>query len=562
MKYYLFSLLGFAFFWNPLLRRSLAQYSSVFLFYLEDVAGCLCLILYSITFLRDLFPVLAKLQLYCWRVTLFFCLSFFPSFLIFLIPQSAFWIINFFIANFFASSFLSKRNYLLALAAGFVTSVILHLCLKSKINVAHSVTLYAYFIITLLILFFQKKDSSQKYPDYSAKLEALEAKVESYIFFIQYISHELRIPLQGIKGLAGLLISKEDSISKKRIEYLNILQSSCTQLLITASRVLDFSKFMSERGVLKRTRCNIRQIISNVIAEMQPFSVLQNSSIEFYCSLTDVYVDGPKVTHIIRNLLSNALQNTKNGRIRVQVFLMKEDFLYISVIDTGVGISTFDSNKIFDKFNQADFSQNPDSSGVGLFIVSYFVHIHKGKIWAENNTPTGAIFTFTLELGRAFSKTRGISNLRSSLAFLGSENIFWNNVTEHTLSMARLWTKKSFLHALIVDDDDLSLLSSSLILENVGFTITKAKNCSEALKALENKKIDLILLDVVIGKDDIQECLKKIINQSEKSSIILQTGMMISFLNSITLCKGVIGYVLKPYGPQELCKILTALSKV
>ncbi len=560
MKYYLFSLLGFAFFWNPLLRSAFAQHSNSFLMVSEDISGCLCLILYCITFLQDFFPSLLKVRLYFWYCTLFFCLSFFPAFLVFLIPQNVFWISNIFVANFLASLFLAKKQYLSILTIGLFASITLHLWFKTQINESHVVVLYAYCISTVIGLGVKRE--STKLPDYGDKLQLLKTKLESYVFFIQYVSHELRIPLQGIRGLAGLLVSGEGLPSRRVIEYLNILQSSCTQLLITASRVLDFSKFMSEYGVLKRTRCNLREIIHGVLEEMKPLSILQNSKISSYCDLTDICIDGPKVTHIIRNLLANALQNTKNGKISVQAFLMRKDFLYVSIIDTGVGVAVDDFNKMFDKFARAYFPDKQDSSGIGLFIVSYFVRIHKGKIWAEHNTPKGAVFAFILELENLLPMNRRVSNTKSNLGFLRVENIFWNNVTEHTLRMVELWMQKSLLYALIIEDDDLSLLSSRLILENMGFTVIQAKSCTKALKVLESQKVDIVLLDVVIGKEDVHECIRKINATSESASIILQTGIIRSFINDLTLYNGVIGYVLKPYGQEDLLKIFLALSKM
>ena len=454
---------------------------------------------------------------------------------------------------------LQFRMSILLSFVGLFCSIALHFDFDPKAAFCTIWSFTAYFFGTGVGI-IAKKISSYKISDYVMQLKSVKDKLESYTFFMQYVSHEIRIPLQGIKGVSGLLLSKSAS-SLDTLHYLNILQASCTQLLLTASNVLDFTKFIEQYRVLNRTECNLQSIIHSVVEEMLALSVLQNSRITVHCNLTEIYIDGPKMTHIMRNLLSNALQNTKNGKISIQAFLMKGELLYVSVIDTGVGISVEEMNKIFDKFSQAALPSKTDANGIGLLIVSYFIRMHLGTVWVEQNFPHGSIFAFSVQLNSTMPSHDKKANVQNRNNIFREENIFWNNVKDHTLQMAKLWINKAVLHALIIDDDDLSLLSSKLILESVGFIVLQAKSCVDAVEILKNKKVALILLDIVIGKDDVNDCLDQICAQSPNANVILQTGITRSFFNQTRFHAGVIGYLLKPYGKSDLERILLALCR-
>lgn len=554
MRYYAFSLVGFAFFWNPLLRRNLLEIDNSFALYLEDICSAACILLYFGSFLSDFFPKLLKVRDFFWNITLFFCLCVFPTFVALLQCNQAFWIAHIVVSNLIASAILDNKKYLFCVVAGFLLSFILHIVCDRGFCLDHVSILYAHLASVIFGIVCNRVELRISN---ESIVSQLQAKLENYKFFTQYVSHELRIPLQGIRGVAGLLL---DGSEYNLSQYLNILQASCTQLLIIASSILDFSKFRSQYSTLNRTHCILKNIIDNVVTEMMALSVLQHTPINVYCDLPEVYMDAVKVTHILRNLISNALRNTKNGTINIQVFHMKGEKLYISVTDTGVGIGVHEINKIFNKFTQTSIPNSIDASGIGLFIVSHFVNIHKGKVWVEPNIPQGTIFSLQFdEVFLPSSKSNHVKQKRPENS--DEQNIFWHNVTAHTLHFARLWHRKVLLCALVVDDDELSLLSSKIILENAGFTVLKAKNCSTAVEILKNQEVHLVLLDVVIVGENIRDCLKQIIRANSKASIILQSGMNQSFVKEIRMHKGVIAYLSKPYGPQDLEKILRALIK-
>ena len=117
------------------------------------------------------------------------------------------------------------------------------------------------------------------------------------------------------------------------------------------------------------------------------------------------WADRDKVTQVLVNLVGNALKFTpKEGKVTVALAKNENDYVQISVADTGPGILPEEANKIFSKFYQVTniAKQKPRGSGLGLAISKALVEMHGGKIWVESEVGTGSPFYFTLPAQQPF----------------------------------------------------------------------------------------------------------------------------------------------------------------
>ena len=228
--------------------------------------------------------------------------------------------------------------------------------------------------------------------------------------FINIAAHELRTPVQPLIGIADILeqdFQKTGKIELGRAEF-EMLKRNARRLERLSSDILQVSRIESRSLTLNKEAVNLREKISNVIADIQ--STISKASdvkivVEPFEQDLTVMADKAKLFEVLSNLLRNALKFTTNGAITISVHkdkLEDLDFVVVSIKDTGTGIDEQVIPKLFAKF----VSKSEQGTGLGLFISKSIVEAHGGKIWAENNrTGNGATFTFTLPIDADYTLT-------------------------------------------------------------------------------------------------------------------------------------------------------------
>jgi signal transduction histidine kinase/CheY-like chemotaxis protein len=544
VKYCIFGLAGLAYLSNPWFSAIVIQSHSFAALIVHIAAIYLCIGLYVFSFLYQIFSTLSPWHLGYWYISSCFCLPFFGGFMFMLCPSSPFWLGHLLIAHLILFSLLSQIEFLSIALLGNISSFLTYLALGKKLSYSHLLVLYSYLVLAVLYALPRKVTLDE------LELSSMRAKLASCTEFIRYISHELRLPLQGIRGVSDLLAQAiENKSTQQKLQYVNVLRASCTQLIMVASNALDLSRFQSGYRSIERKECNFNTLLEEVVAEFEALSTLQGTQVSIYCPRVRVAIDAIKIKHVLRNLVANALGHTKGGKVSLQAFLVRGSILHVSVLDTGLGIP---ADKINSIFKQGDLDSNYNS-GLGLSLASHFVKLHGGTIWVENNIPQGSIFSFTLHLPEAESI--------NAITIDGSECIALENVTEHTRNLVNAWYRGSLITAVIVDDDELSLLSSKLVMEELGFKVLTARSCFEAKQLISQEKECLVLLDAIVTGDDMQECLANIQRDSKQASVILQSGIAQGGLINAFRGSGVIAYLAKPYGVSEVRRILSAIQE-
>jgi len=224
--------------------------------------------------------------------------------------------------------------------------------------------------------------------------------------FINMAAHELRNPIQPIIGFSELLYSKIDNDEHRRLLDEVILNARRLERL--ARIMLDVTRIENNSLVLTKEIVDIgklaRDLVESYNRKLEDKNVQskdQNTkelvALHEGIKSINATIDKIRITQVICNILDNAVSFTQEGSIRV--ILKKEiqdrqSFLVINVKDTGRGIDSEISSKLFTKFA----SNSNIGTGLGLFISKGIVEAHGGKIWAENNPDKGATFSFSLPI--------------------------------------------------------------------------------------------------------------------------------------------------------------------
>ncbi len=236
--------------------------------------------------------------------------------------------------------------------------------------------------------------------------------------FISTTSHELRTPLAAIKESVMLILDgTAGEFSSQQGFFLKIAKRNIDRLATLINDLLDISKIESGRMRLKKAPCDIEVLARKALEPMRVLAEDKRLKLgaEFEAGLPQVSCDADKITQVITNLLSNAIKYTASGgavNIKVSKCLSVnglkpqepkpgfEDFIEVSVKDTGVGIEKEDFSRLFLKFGQLDGSMTRrfGGTGLGLAICKELISMHGGEIWVESDVGKGSMFSFTLPL--------------------------------------------------------------------------------------------------------------------------------------------------------------------
>jgi two-component system phosphate regulon sensor histidine kinase PhoR len=212
--------------------------------------------------------------------------------------------------------------------------------------------------------------------------------------FVSTAAHELRTPLATIIGYTDLLMMKEDVEEEERQDFLNMIQNKAERLADIVSDLLDISRIESGEGVaLDPKPCDLSLLCKEVIENFQ----YQSERHSFWLDLEShvvVQVDRYAVLQILENLVSNAMKYSPEGG-EISISTLKQDcHCSVTVADHGIGMTSAQIEKVFDKFYRVDATNTAISgTGLGMTIVKYLVDAHGGKVEIESTPGRGTRVT-------------------------------------------------------------------------------------------------------------------------------------------------------------------------
>ena len=235
--------------------------------------------------------------------------------------------------------------------------------------------------------------------DVTREQEIAQAKNE----FVSIVAHELRTPMTSIKGYIDLILQGAvGEVNQGQQHFLGIAKSNVDRLSELISDLLDTARIDAGRVRLESEPVQIAELVNGVcesIAETVREREL-TLVVEEAPALPVIQADRNRIIQVVTNLLSNAYRYTPpGGEIRVSMGL-DETNVWVSVSDTGIGISIQDREKIFEPFYRAnqELVSQQTGTGLGLPIVRSLVEMHGGTVTLETELGVGSTFGFTLPI--------------------------------------------------------------------------------------------------------------------------------------------------------------------
>ena len=216
---------------------------------------------------------------------------------------------------------------------------------------------------------------------------------------ISNISHDLKTPITAIKGYVEAMY--DGTIPPELHEkYLKIILFETERLTDLTSDLLTLNEFDTKELLLDKTRFDIQEVIKNTAASFEGVCTPKHISIELLLlpDTVRVYADRRKIQQVLYNLLDNAVKFSENeSTITVEV-TEKNDKIFISVKDRGIGIPRKELNKIWERFYKSDVSRGKDKkgTGLGLSIVKEVIQAHDEHINVISTEGVGTEFIFSL----------------------------------------------------------------------------------------------------------------------------------------------------------------------
>ncbi len=230
--------------------------------------------------------------------------------------------------------------------------------------------------------------------DISERLELakLRSDLTSMIF------HDLRSPLGNI--ISSLELLKESLIGDDETvqSVLSIASRSSRRASRLVESLLDLDRLETDQAVLNKSETSIGALVAEAVEEVHPTVEAKGQLLrmELAPGLPMVLMDVDMVRRVLINLLENAIKFSRGGDL-IQISVRQvESYLQIAVKDSGVGISSRDRERIFEKFTRLGGQDRPKGLGLGLAFCRLAVEAHEGKIWVESEEGKGSTFTFTL----------------------------------------------------------------------------------------------------------------------------------------------------------------------
>lgn len=361
------------------------------------------------------------------------------------------------------------------------------------------------------------------------------ASARSKSQFLTIMSHELRTPMNGVLAMAELL--RRQPLNAQSHAHINTIVESSETLLQILQDALDLSRAEAGELELRPQATPLRALMDDVQTRWAPRASQDNVTLMVsYEGDTELaaVIDGARVTQLFNNLIGNALNFARNGVVEAGLKAVADGNrirLEARVRDDGAGIDGDRVDAVFEPFVHGS---GQDGAGLGLAICRQIVDRMGGRIWAENNPGRGATFAFDLDVERTQVETAAPSNVES----LGSEDDL-----------------ASSPHILIVDDNATNRVVAQALCEMFGCTSETAEDGVEALEAVQERRFDLILMDIKMPRmDGVQatEAIRALTGPARDIPIVALTANADPDDAKKYLTIGMAAVVEKPIKPERL----------
>ena len=374
----------------------------------------------------------------------------------------------------------------------------------------------------------------------SQALEATRTKSE----FLAVISHEIRTPLTSIIGFAEVL-SDGSTKAKDRISITKTIIKNGTHLLDLINDILDVSKIEANKMDFEKITFSPIELIREIEESIKHQFV--EKGLQFYLEyafpLPSTICNDPfRTKQIILNLCSNALKFTKYGKVCVKTHSdIENEKLFVTVIDSGIGLTSEQTDKIFDAFTQADssISRKYGGTGLGLSLSKKFAENMGGTVTVKSLPGIGSEFCMSIDTGKIDSQKLIMSE---------------NELLERTSNTKITCDYSSHVRGniLIAEDNHDNQQLISILLSDIGAEITFVENGQQAIDAALSRNYDLIFMDMQMPIMGGVEATKKLRKLNYTKPIIALTANAMRTDHDMCIEAGCDDFLTKPIHKDEL----------
>ena len=397
----------------------------------------------------------------------------------------------------------------------------------------------------------QEKDEKYKAELLIAAKKA-EAANEAKTEFLQRMSHDIRTPINGIRGMVNMAYHYADDM-EKQTEYRTKVKEASNLLLELVNDVLDMSKLESGEVVLEESPFNLSSIFREVFNVIEQMAAEQNIRIVWEKKEIihrDLIGSPMYVKRVMMNILSNAVKyNKENGQIYISCREISSEQPEMTIMefvcrDTGIGMTDEFQKHIFEPFAQEHTGSRTKFTGTGLGmpITKKLVEKMGGTVTFESEKGVGTTFVIRVPF-----KIDLDADKREEQTDASEKSI-------------------KGLHILLAEDNELNMEITEFVLQNEGADLTKAWDGQEAVELFRNSEpgeFDVILMDIMMPVMDGYEAAKMIRSLDREDAkeipIIAMTANAFTEDRIKAKAAGMDEHVAKPVDVELLIKVIHKL---
>jgi len=384
--------------------------------------------------------------------------------------------------------------------------------------------------------------------EYRLKLEEAKKKSDDLAKakqdFLANMSHEIRNPLHAIQGYQQAL--KRKSLSPQQLEDVNMIGFASETLVGIVNDILDFSKLEAGKIKIEKHPFNPQTLFTNLQRVYKIKAEEKGLAFDWDIHLPEekwVLSDQLRISQILSNLVSNAIKFTHEGAVKVNVRLVQNTHLQMTVQDTGMGMSDSFKENIFQEFNQGDTSitRQYGGTGLGLAITKKLIDLLEGDIAIQSSIGEGTEITVGLPVELTAEQTE-------ARPFTDDQAV--------DLTGLRL---------LLVDDDTLGLKLLKSLLTGKGAEVIAYEGGAIFKEEFDFKApIDLAILDIQMPKVSGVEVLKMLKKKPIYQSlpIMAMTANVFVEEQEKLLANGFTALLLKPFSETQVLEKIAELLPI